>query len=110
MQPFLRLMSKNSFKRMNLLGLNENYPASDFIDWRYIITNKNLYQIANFASLEYFQQQQQQKFHSYSFVLLKFKEIIKLLTFQTTTNKRLGRKLPSLLERVKTVDLRRLIS
>lgn len=42
---FLMSMIKNSFKRMNDVGLKENFPWSDPIDWLYNITNISLYKI-----------------------------------------------------------------
>lgn len=56
----LRSMIKNYFVK-NHIGLEEDCPSSDFVKWRYRITNKGLYQITDATSLIDFQQQQQLK-------------------------------------------------
>lgn len=63
--------------------------------------HKELYQIIETASLEELQQQQQLKWIAHG-TQRENNDIIKMLTFYKTSNKRLEKKTPSVLERAIT--------
>lgn len=48
-------MVKNHFEQMKPVGLTEDYPSSNFVDWHYRITNEELFQRTKTTSLEDFQ-------------------------------------------------------
>lgn len=87
---------------MKFVGLRKDYASSKLVDWCCTITNRDLYQITEGTPLEVFQQQQKLKW--ITLVTRRVNNyIMKMLTFHITSNKRLGRKPSSLLERAITI-------
>lgn len=58
---FLRSLIKIGTKLMDTVGLKDDYPSSNLIDWRNRTTNKELYQISGTILSEDFQHQQHLK-------------------------------------------------
>lgn len=83
----LRSVLSKGFARMKRVGLSEGHPSSNLVSWNSRIAKKEHYQITEFASFESFQQQQQRKRVSH---VTQLENKIKLLTFYTIPNKKLG--------------------
>lgn len=81
--------------------LREKCTSSDPTDWQHRIINKEFHQITKTTSFEDFQKRQQLKWIAH-ITQRENNDIIKMLTFHTTSNKILGRKLPTTLERAIT--------
>lgn len=98
---FSRLIINNCFKRIDPINLKDS-PSSASIDWHYKIINEELYQIINNTPKNSIDKQVEHEARRLN------DDIIKLLAFQTTTNKKFEKKLPSILYYL--VNSRNLIS
>ena len=102
---FLRCMVWNGHARINPPPrdaleddtLEETYE-DDSIDWRYTITNQKLYQLTRTGTIQEFYRAQQNNWVSH-LIRRNNNNICKILTFNTTTRTKQGRKIPSILER-----------
>ena len=101
---FLRSIIYNGFKRVH--PPNNDEPVNlELIDWRYKISNEQLHLLTKNISLEEYYQLQQQKWIAHV-SRRENNDIIKILTFHTTKTSKIGRPIPSILERV--IELSRL--
>ena len=69
------------------------------VDWRYVITNDQLYNITNTETIEKYYKKQRTQWVSH-IIRRSNDNICKILLFHTVKRKKLGRKTPSLLEEV----------
>ena len=103
---FLRCMIYNGHKRVNpptstsdsQSSSNDSEEEND-IDWRYMISNERIFQIAKTQTIKNYYEQQQQNFTSH-IIRRKNNSTTKKLMFHNVPNTKRGRKSPSILERV----------
>ena len=105
---FLRSMVRNGHARVDPSPRETNLNESDeqssddideeAIDWRYVINNQRLHQITATVSVSEFYEEQQANWVSHV-IRRNNNNVCKELTFNSVKRTRLGRKIPSILER-----------
>ena len=105
---FLRCMVYNGHKRVSpptnqisnsQISTDNDSDKDDESDWRYIITNENLFHITKVQSIKEYYEQQQQNFVSH-IIRRENNNLAKKLMFHNERNIKRGRKSPSILEKV----------
>ena len=103
---FLRSMIRHGHDRVNPPTSTQSDSSDEAlseeendVDWRYVITNDQLYNITNTETIEKYYKKQRTQWVSH-IIRRSNDNICKILLFHTVKRKKLGRKTPSLLEEV----------
>ena len=102
---FLRSMIRNGHERVNPPRTNQDTSEDEDltddegeVDWRYVITNQQLYNITQTESIQLYYETQLSKWVSH-IIRRGNDNICKILLFHTVKRSKLGRKTPSFLEK-----------
>ena len=96
---FLRCMVYNGFKRVCPPEKDDPDASSETVDWRYVISDDKLLQITKCIPLEQYYQVQQKKWVAH-ITRRENDDVVKVLTFHDMKVLKVGRPVPSILQRV----------